>query len=120
MNRLIQALSSLRPQVRYLVGVSGGLDSLALLHALHAGGFSKLTVCHLNHSLRASASSVMAAWRARLAASCASSSCARHGGRGEGIVVPQQLPAHNEGGGLGRCVCVAGCASVCVRSVPWT
>jgi len=56
MDRLIQALSSFRPQVRYLVGVSGGLDSMALLHALHAGGFSKLTVCHLNHSLRASAS----------------------------------------------------------------
>jgi tRNA(Ile)-lysidine synthase len=56
MDRVIQALSGLRPQARYLVGVSGGLDSMCLLHALHAGGFRKLTVCHLNHDLRARAS----------------------------------------------------------------
>ncbi|MDB9741856.1 tRNA lysidine(34) synthetase TilS [Akkermansiaceae bacterium] len=37
----------------YLVGVSGGRDSIALLHALLECEFSQLTVCHLNHGLRA-------------------------------------------------------------------
>jgi len=37
---------------RYLVGVSGGADSMALLHALHAAGFHKLVVCHFDHGLR--------------------------------------------------------------------
>ena len=42
----------LRPSRRYLVGVSGGHDSVALLHWLHQNEFRKLTVCHLNHQLR--------------------------------------------------------------------
>lgn len=37
---------------RYLVGVSGGADSVALLHLLVNVGFSDLIVCHLNHGLR--------------------------------------------------------------------
>jgi tRNA(Ile)-lysidine synthase len=37
---------------KYLVGVSGGRDSVALLHLLHGAGYSKLVVCHLNHGLR--------------------------------------------------------------------
>lgn len=37
---------------RYLVGVSGGRDSMALLHWLGAQGFRKLIVCHLDHQLR--------------------------------------------------------------------
>ena len=36
-----------------LVGVSGGRDSVALLHWLAAAGTEKLTVCHLDHGLRA-------------------------------------------------------------------
>lgn len=36
----------------YLVGVSGGRDSVVLLHLLLKLGFTKLTVCHLNHGLR--------------------------------------------------------------------
>jgi len=40
------------PKHRYLVGVSGGRDSVALLHWLKASGYSKLIVCHLNHQLR--------------------------------------------------------------------
>ncbi len=36
----------------FLVGVSGGRDSMALLHALRALGFEKLIVCHLDHGLR--------------------------------------------------------------------
>lgn len=35
-----------------LVGVSGGRDSIALLHWLHAHGFKKLIAVHLNHRLR--------------------------------------------------------------------
>lgn len=35
-----------------LIGVSGGRDSVALLHALVDAGFSQLVVCHLDHSLR--------------------------------------------------------------------
>lgn len=37
---------------RYLVGVSGGRDSVALLHWLVNLGYKKLIVCHLNHQLR--------------------------------------------------------------------
>ena len=36
-----------------LVGISGGRDSVALLHWLHARGFGKLIACHLDHRLRA-------------------------------------------------------------------
>jgi len=41
------------PEERCLIGVSGGRDSVALLHQLHAAGFHKLIVCHLDHALRA-------------------------------------------------------------------
>jgi tRNA(Ile)-lysidine synthase len=37
---------------RYLVGVSGGRDSVALLHWLVECGYRNLVVCHLNHQLR--------------------------------------------------------------------
>lgn len=37
---------------RYLVGVSGGADSVAMLHLLMEAGFEDLVVCHLNHRLR--------------------------------------------------------------------
>src|SRR5437899_11348524 len=37
---------------RYLIGVSGGRDSVALLHWLINLGYRKLIVCHLNHQLR--------------------------------------------------------------------
>ena len=41
------------PEERCLIGVSGGRDSVALLHQLHQGGFRDLIVCHLDHALRA-------------------------------------------------------------------
>jgi tRNA(Ile)-lysidine synthase len=44
------------PGGRYLVGISGGRDSVALLHWLRARGYKKLIACHLNHQLRGSAS----------------------------------------------------------------
>ena len=41
---------------RYLAGVSGGADSVALLHLLHRHGFRDVVVCHLDHGLRGRAS----------------------------------------------------------------
>jgi len=35
------------PDGRYLIGVSGGRDSIALLHWLRECGYRKLIVCHL-------------------------------------------------------------------------
>src|SRR6476659_8044255 len=40
------------PNARYLIGVSGGRDSVALLHWLISLGYERLIVCHLNHRLR--------------------------------------------------------------------
>lgn len=37
---------------RCLIGVSGGRDSVVLLHQLVAAGFQHLVVCHLDHALR--------------------------------------------------------------------
>lgn len=44
-------------QKKLMVGVSGGLDSTALLYLLKAEGFKKVVVCHLNHELRGNESS---------------------------------------------------------------
>jgi tRNA(Ile)-lysidine synthase len=40
------------PTATYLIGVSGGRDSVALLHVLTAHGYRSLVVCHLDHGLR--------------------------------------------------------------------
>lgn len=45
-------LSSLSPTQRYLVGVSGGRDSVALLDTLLKSGLRNLVVVHVNHQLR--------------------------------------------------------------------
>ena len=37
-----------------LIGVSGGRDSMVLLHALHRAG-ARLTICHVDHRLRGAA-----------------------------------------------------------------
>ena len=55
------------PSQRYLIGVSGGKDSVTLLHFLVAQGYRKLIVCHLDHSLRGRASRADATFVARLA-----------------------------------------------------
>jgi tRNA(Ile)-lysidine synthase len=39
-------------QKKIMVGVSGGLDSVALLHLVHEAGFRKVVVCHVDHGLR--------------------------------------------------------------------
>ncbi|MGC3988334.1 MAG: tRNA lysidine(34) synthetase TilS [Chthoniobacteraceae bacterium] len=50
--RLQSALSGFSPKERALVGVSGGADSVALLHLLREAGYGRLIVCHLDHGLR--------------------------------------------------------------------
>ncbi len=47
-----ELLARFSPDEPQLLGVSGGRDSIALLHALVARGYRKLVVCHLNHGLR--------------------------------------------------------------------
>jgi len=37
---------------RWLIGVSGGMDSMSLLRMASEAGFSNMVVCHLNHGLR--------------------------------------------------------------------
>jgi tRNA(Ile)-lysidine synthase len=44
------------PSKRYLIGVSGGRDSITLLNLLVDFGYKKLIVCHLNHQLRGASS----------------------------------------------------------------
>ncbi|MFT3991073.1 MAG: tRNA lysidine(34) synthetase TilS [Luteolibacter sp.] len=53
---------------RWLVGVSGGADSVALLYLLVESGFRNLIVCHLDHRLRGRASTEDAKFVQRLAA----------------------------------------------------
>ena len=60
-------LGGLSRTARYLVGVSGGRDSVALLHALGEAGFKRLIVCHLNHGLRGRAAADDARFVAMLA-----------------------------------------------------
>lgn len=62
------ALAALPRARAWLVGVSGGRDSVALLHWLHERGFHKLIVCHLDHGLRGRAARADAAFVRRLAA----------------------------------------------------
>jgi tRNA(Ile)-lysidine synthase len=56
------------PDARYLIGVSGGRDSVALLHWLISLGYEQLIVCHLNHRLRGRSSDVDARFAGKLAA----------------------------------------------------
>lgn len=53
---------------KYLVGVSGGCDSSALLHWLVGRGYRNLVVCHLNHQLRGRSSEADARFVEKLAA----------------------------------------------------
>jgi tRNA(Ile)-lysidine synthase len=53
---------------KWLVAVSGGADSVALLHLLLQEGFRNLVVCHVDHRLRGRASTADAAFVKRLAA----------------------------------------------------
>jgi tRNA(Ile)-lysidine synthase len=55
------------PKARYLIGVSGGRDSVVLLHWLIDRGYKKLIVCHLNHQLRGRSSDADARFVEKLA-----------------------------------------------------
>ncbi|HZA38531.1 MAG TPA: tRNA lysidine(34) synthetase TilS [Candidatus Baltobacteraceae bacterium] len=63
-----QLFSSFPPDSRYLVGVSGGRDSIALLDWLIHAGYRRLIVCHLNHQLRGRSSNADARFVEKLAA----------------------------------------------------
>lgn len=58
------------PDGCYLVGVSGGRDSVALLHYLIEAGYKNLIVCHLNHQLRGRSSDVDARFVRNLVEQC--------------------------------------------------
>lgn len=55
------------PDRSYLVGVSGGRDSVALLHWLATNGYQRLILCHLNHQLRGRSSDADARFVEKLA-----------------------------------------------------
>jgi tRNA(Ile)-lysidine synthase len=59
------------PARPYLIGVSGGRDSIALLRSLVDLGYKKLVVCHLNHQLRGRSSGADARFVEKLAANYA-------------------------------------------------
>jgi tRNA(Ile)-lysidine synthase len=65
--KLVRALEAYPPGKRYLVGVSGGRDSVALLHLLVQLGYGKLVVCHFNHCLRGRSSDADERFVCRLA-----------------------------------------------------
>jgi tRNA(Ile)-lysidine synthase len=60
-------LRSFPREARYLIGVSGGRDSVALLHWLISVRYERLIVCHLNHRLRGRSSDADARFVQRLA-----------------------------------------------------
>src|SRR5438045_1038292 len=61
------SLRKFPPRCRYLIGVSGGRDSVALLHWLVELGYRKLIVCHLDHQLRGRSSQADARFVEKLA-----------------------------------------------------
>jgi tRNA(Ile)-lysidine synthase len=61
-------LRSFPPDARYLIGVSGGRDSIALLHWVISLDYKNITVCHLNHRLRGRSSDADAQFVGKLAA----------------------------------------------------
>jgi tRNA(Ile)-lysidine synthase len=52
--RTAKSLEVYPKERRYLVGVSGGVDSRVLLQILLDAGFTNLVICHLDHRLRGS------------------------------------------------------------------
>ena len=62
-----EILARFPPARRYLIGVSGGRDSVSLLHLLTCNGYRRLIVCHLDHQLRERASKADAKFVSELA-----------------------------------------------------
>ena len=65
-----RGLKDISRRRKLLVGVSGGRDSMALLHALRSLGFERLIVWHLDHGLRGRASRADAEFVRRSAQGC--------------------------------------------------
>src|SRR5436190_2267897 len=63
----LKILGQFPPDEKYLVGVSGGRDSVVLLHQLVDRGYRRLRVCHLDHRLRGKQSRTDARFVAKLA-----------------------------------------------------
>jgi tRNA(Ile)-lysidine synthase len=85
--KLLQPLQAFPRAERYLIGVSGGRDSVALLHGLHHWlGYRRLVVCHLDHGSRAES----AADAEFVKALSTSLGCAFEGGRVEVAAVAKQ------------------------------
>lgn len=49
---MIELPTWLLPEKKVLLALSGGRDSVCLLHLLHQHGFKNIIPCHLNHQLR--------------------------------------------------------------------
>jgi len=64
----LKILKQFQPAQPYLIGVSGGRDSVTLLHQLNELGYRRLIVCHLDHQLRGRSSRADAKFVERLAA----------------------------------------------------
>ena len=54
--RIQDGLNGVSPRKKLIVAVSGGADSVAILHLLLDAGYRKLVVAHFNHRLRGKAS----------------------------------------------------------------
>ena len=54
--RIQEGLNGVSPRKKLIVAVSGGADSVAILHLLLDAGYRKLVVAHFNHRLRGKAS----------------------------------------------------------------
>ena len=61
-----QVVREFPADARYLIAVSGGRDSVVLLHWLVSLGYERLIVCHLNHRLRGRSSDTDARFVKRL------------------------------------------------------
>jgi tRNA(Ile)-lysidine synthase len=87
------------PDARYLIGVSGGRDSVVLLHWLASLRYERLIVCHLNHRLRGRSSDSDAQFVKRLVERCNRElagnalrlQCARTGKRSAGTTTPSRI-----------------------------
>ena len=64
---LLQLPMACDPSLPVLLAISGGRDSVALLHLLREAGFTNLILCHLNHGLRGDESDGDAMFVQRLA-----------------------------------------------------
>jgi tRNA(Ile)-lysidine synthase len=63
-----RALASYPQDHPWIIGVSGGRDSVCLLRAIHELGYKNVLVAHVDHQLRGSESTADAQWVQQLAA----------------------------------------------------